>query len=213
VVWDSESAEPVQTISCPHSHGIAAMDVSADGLLLVTIGSPSPGTNNQDVSAASARSTSSTWHCRHLRASGSMWHTRSAASTCLCALPSLELQHMPDAQGDTPGPPQRIAPHRTSFGCPMHSCLLLLQIALWDLSCLALPEAQLQLLAATAIPTGDAQTHIAFSPDNSGELVSNGSRRCVALALLGHVQRAALPCSTPHACSWHVRVVGYVLYC
>lgn len=50
VVWDSTTAEPVQTISCPHSHGITAMDVSTDGLLLVTIGSPSPGTNSQDVS-------------------------------------------------------------------------------------------------------------------------------------------------------------------
>jgi hypothetical protein len=55
VVWDAGSAEPVQTVSNPHPWGIKAMDVSPDGLLLATIGTPDPENGDaQDVGAPGA---------------------------------------------------------------------------------------------------------------------------------------------------------------
>ena len=44
IVWDSLTGTPVRTFLNPHPNGVKTVDISADGMYLVTLGNDEPQT-------------------------------------------------------------------------------------------------------------------------------------------------------------------------
>ncbi|KAK9829874.1 hypothetical protein WJX72_008365 [[Myrmecia] bisecta] len=59
VLWDPRSANPLRTIQSPHRHGTIAMDITADGAYLVTLGAEDADSGEQVIALWDLHSTAS----------------------------------------------------------------------------------------------------------------------------------------------------------
>ncbi|MEW5317091.1 MAG: hypothetical protein WDW38_008421 [Sanguina aurantia] len=163
VLWDARTGEPVRSVPQPHTHGVAALDVSLDGQWLASVGAPHPETKEQEISLWSMAEVTSP-------IPGEPWVTltpRAAQNPVL----QISLWSMAEVTSPIPGEPW-VTLTPTAAQNPV------LQISLWSMAEITSPAPGAVLPhVSSVIPAGDTQHCVRFNMNANNELLSNGPRR------------------------------------